>query len=66
LAVPVVAQAVAAHGLETTALKWAGFRTIYRQQLPAYLDGQDVKPEGERHSQVGQRIAYLLRQLNRR
>jgi uncharacterized protein YndB with AHSA1/START domain len=44
----------------------AGFRTMYRRKLPAYLAGRDVQREIEDHSRLGTVLARLFAPITRR
>jgi uncharacterized protein YndB with AHSA1/START domain len=44
----------------------AGFRTMYRRKLPAYLDGREVAPEAQDRSRLGNTLARLFAPVIRR
>ena len=44
----------------------AGFRTMYRKKLPAYLEGRDVRPEAEDRGSLGMLLARVFSPIVRR
>jgi uncharacterized protein YndB with AHSA1/START domain len=44
----------------------AGFRTMYRKKLPAYLEGRTVRPEAEDRGSLGMLLARIFGPVVRR